>query len=151
MDGSQHDYRPRKKIRLEDTFESRNVSINSFQYDESSQGLHHNVYAQEPPKFKFEEARNTNSFVSTCEAEIQTHHRLTVEHQYGQCTELYHQGSETSGTIASCSPSALYTPAGTPLGYNSELLTKDYSDEVCFGMVGPRSVAQYSKKVLTML
>ena len=141
MDGSEHNHRPRKKIRLEETCESRNISISSFQHDEPSQGRNRSFY--------FEEARNINSFISTCETEV--HHRLTVGHQSARCAELNHQGSETSRSITSCSPSALCTPAETPLEYNSELPTKKYADQVCFGMVGPHSAAQYLGNVLTML
>ena len=149
MDGSQHNRRPRKKIRFEDTFESTNISIYSFQHDEPSQGRDHSVYVQELPRFNLEEARNINSFISTCETE--THHRLPVEHQSARCAEVNHQGSKTFRSITSFSPSALCTPAGTPLEYNTELPTKNYSDQVCFGMVVPHSVAQYSRNVLTLL
>ena len=151
MDASEHIHRPRKKIRLEGTFESRNISISTFQHDEpsqSSQSPDHSVYAQEPPRLNFEEARNINSFVSTSETEI--HHRLTVEYRSTQCAELNHQRSRTSRSVTSCSPSALCTPAGAPLEYNSELSTKIYPDQVCFGMVGPHSAARYSRNVLTV-
>ena len=149
MDGSQHNHRPRKKIRFEDTFEPTNISISSSQHDEPSQGRDHSVYAQEPPIFNFEEARNINSFVSTYETEI--NHRLTVEHQSTRCAEVNHQGSRTSRSSTSCSPSALCTPARTTLEYNSELPTKTYLDQVCFGMVGFHSAAQYSRNISTML
>lgn len=141
MDGSEHNHRPRKKIRLEDT-ESNNISINNFQCDEVSQGRDHSVHAHEPPRLNFEEVRSINSFVSTSETEI--HHRLTDEYQSGRCAELNPQGISTSRSITSCSPSALSTPAGRPLGYNNEIPTKKYSDQVCFGIVGPHSAAQYS-------
>ena len=144
MDASEHIHRPCKKIRLEGTFESRNISISNFQHDEPSQSPDHSGYAQEPPRLNFEEARNINSFVSTCETKI--HHRL-VEYQSTQCAELNHQRSGTSRSVTSCSPSALCTPAGAPLE-NSEFPTKIYPDQVCFGMVGPHSAAQYSRNVL---
>ena len=149
MDGSEHKHRPCKKIRLEDTFESRNISISSFQNDGPSQGRDHSVYTQPPARLNPEEARNINSCISTRETEI--YHRLTVEYQSAQCAELNHQASKKSRSIASCSSSTSCTPAGTPLEYDSELSAKKHPDQVCFGMVGPHSVVQYSKNISTMV
>ena len=149
MDGSEHNQRPCKRIRLEGTFESRNISISSFKHDEPSQGCDLSIYAQVPPRLNFGEARNSNPFVSTWETEI--HHRLTVEYQSARCAELNHQGSKTSESIKSCSPSALFTPAGTPLEYKNELATKKFPDQVCFGMVGPHSAVRYLRNIVTIL
>lgn len=149
MDGSEHNHRPYKRIRLEDTFESRNTSINSVPHDEPSQGRDDSFYTQTPPSSNLEVARSIHPFVSTCETE--THHRLIVEYQSARCAELNHQGVHTSGSITSCSPSGLYSPAETPLEYKSELTTKKCPDQVCFGMVGPHPVVQYSRNVLIML
>ena len=149
MDGSEYNHRPRKKIRLEATLESRNISISSFQHDGHSQGREHSVYTQAPPSLNFDQARDINPFVSTCETETQ--HRLTAGYQSARCAELTYQGTETSRSITSCSPSASCTPAETLLEYGNELPTKIYSDQVCFGMVDPHSAAQYSRNVLTML
>ena len=149
MDGSEHNQRPCKRIRLEGTFESRNITVSSFQHGEPSQGRDHSVYAQVPPRLNFDEARNNNSFVSTCESEI--HHRLTVKNQSTRCAELNDQGSKASGSITSCSHSALCTPARTPLEYNSKLATEKYPDLVCFGMVGSHSAAQYLRNIVTIL
>ena len=149
MDGSEYNHRPRKKICLEATLESRNISISSFQHDGHSQGREHSVYTQVPPRLNFDEARDIKPSFSTCETE--THRRLTSGYQSAPCAELNHQGTETPRRITSCLPSASCTPAETLLEYGSELPTKIYSDQVCFGMVGPHSTAQYSRDVLTML
>ena len=149
MDGSEYDHRQCKKIRLEDTSESRNVSISSFQHDGPSQDPDHSVYIQEPPRVNFEEARNIDSLVSTCETE--SHHRLTVEYQSVQCAEPSHQGSTTPRSITSCPPSALCTPTWKTLEYSSEFPIKKYPDQVCFGMVGLHLAAQYSSNALIML
>ena len=149
MDDSEYNHRPCKKIRLEDILESRDVSISSFQHDGPSQDPDHSVYTHTLPRLNFEEARDINSFVSTCETEIR--HGLTVEYQTAQCATLNQQGSKTSRSITSCWPSALCTPARIPLGYNSEFTTERDLHQVCFGMVSPHSAAQYSRDVPTML
>ena len=149
MDGSEYNYRPRKKIRLEATLESSNISISSFQHDGHSQAREHSVYTQASPRLSYDQARDINPFFSTCETE--THHRLTIGYQSARCAELNHQGTETSRSITSCSPSASCTPAETLLEYSNKLPAKIDSDQVCFGMVDPHSAAQYSRNVLTML
>lgn len=146
MDDGEHNHRPYKKIRLEDTLESRNISIGPFQHDQLSQGRDHSVYTQVPPRSINEKPQNINPFISTCKTEI--YHRLTFDYQSTRCAELNSQASKTSRSITSCSHSASCTPSGTPLEYNGRVSTRGYQDQVCFGMVGPHSAAQYSINVL---
>ena len=128
MDGSEHDYRPCKRVRLGDSFESGTISFSS---SALVGGPDHDVYTQAPPRLNFEEAQSINPFVSSCE----TYHHLTGDSQYARCAELNYQSTTTLRRNIGSSPSAL---SGTTLQGNDRFSIKDSPGQVCFGMVGLR-------------
>lgn len=131
MDDRKHDRRPCKRVRLEHTVESRTISYSSSHDAMLDDGRNHGVYAQAPPGLNLEEAGNINPSISTCE----THHYLTVDYHFSQCTGIDYQSTNTPGSNISSSPSALSATAGTPSDYSNGLSNRDTTDLVCFGMV----------------
>ena len=140
MDGREHDHQPRKRIRLEHTFESRITSFDPFHTgkpDGLDQGRYSGVCIQAPPRFKLEQEEATkagsiNPSISTYE----THHRLTVDYHFAHYTQLDHPSTTTPEINISHPPSALSDTAGTPFDFHDGLSNRDPDDQVCFGMVG---------------
>ena len=120
MDGSEHDHRPWKRIRLEDTYGSGSIDSSSFQ---SNEDCDHGVYIEAPL---------INTIVSTSEK----YSHLTADYQFGQCPGPYHQTTTTSRSNTSLWPLTFSPAAGISLEGNNELSIKNSMNQVCFGMVG---------------
>lgn len=127
MDGNEHDHRPLKRLRLENTHVSGSLLSRSFQ---SSEYRDHGVYNQVPL---------INPFVSTSETDC----HMTADYNSGQCRGSIHQITTTSGSDLSPWQSTLSTAPETSRATSpecsNELSTKDPMDQVCFGMVGLHS------------
>lgn len=119
MDGSEHDRRPLKRLRLESTHGSGSIFPSSFQSDEDRD---HGVYTQVPL---------IDPLVSTSE----TYCHLTADYGCNQCPESNHQNTTTSKSDISPWPSTFSAALETSLECSNELSTKDSMDQVCFGMV----------------
>lgn len=144
MDSREPDHWPRKRIRLESTFQSRIISYSSSQDRTLDEGRDHGVYTQVLPRLNLEEAGNINPSISTYE----THHHLTVDHQSTQYTRLDHRGTiRPEGNISSL-PLALSAAAGTASDSNDGLSNRDPTDQVCFGMLDNIPVHQLKSNSL---
>ncbi|CAD6565732.1 MAG: hypothetical protein ASARMPREDX12_006745 [Alectoria sarmentosa] len=152
MDGREHDRQPRKRIRLEHTFESRITSFDPFHTgkpDGLDQGRYSGVCIQAPPRFKLEQEEATkagsiNPSISTYE----THHRLTVDYHFAHYTQLDHPSTTTPEINISHPPSALSDTAGTPFDFHDGLSNRDPDDQVCFGMLDNIPVHQFNSDSL---
>ena len=123
MDGSEHDLRPCKRIRLGNTRSPGIISPSSSQFD-GDQG----VYSQSPLRLDLKEAQSINSVISTYE----TQRHLTVDDQFTHSTAYGRQKIvEDSDNIDSSSAAA-----GTLSDCNNGFPISDTPNQVCFGMVG---------------
>ena len=125
MDGSEHDRRPSKKIRLEDACDSGIIPSSSSQLDSDR------VYNRSPPKLKLTEARSISPLTTACE----TRHHLTVDYQFTQYTAFDYQSAITYRGCIGSAPATSSATAGTTFDCNDELSYTEPPDQVCFGMV----------------
>ena len=116
----EHDPRPRKRVRLEHTYELHSISYTSSQAGILDEDGQQHLYFQNPPNTKFEQAGNHPAY--------ETHHTV-------QYSGLDHQITTATESHLSSSSFALSAFVETPCDCNNGLSSRDHTNQVCFGMV----------------
>lgn len=134
MDGSELDYQPRKRIRLESTSASTLLSdkLSRIDDDDDDEDRDQGIYTHALPRVNLEGVCIQSSIPASA-----TCSPLTPS-QLAKSTTLDHEIATKSSCNISHSRS-VFAAAETFSGFNEPLCTGELTDQVCFGMVRSRS------------